>query len=142
MTIRCNHNKMWKTCLVGGWTHFSFFNQLSNLNSLSDGSVTKEYLEFVFSVSRQFGAKQVGILIVFLLINRHSDIRDRFTELSTGDVTRQGHGRYDKWRRFRSSFAAENQTVFHVWKLYWNTAVFIYKMYIKTTFIDMKNQQS
>jgi len=52
-------------CLAGGWNKFNFFNQLSNLNLLSHGSMKKEYSGFIFPVRRQFGTQQVGILIVF-----------------------------------------------------------------------------
>ena len=60
----------------GGWNNFSFFNQLSNLNLLSHGSVKKEYPGFGFSVSRQFGAQWVSILMVFLLLKTYKDIWD------------------------------------------------------------------
>jgi len=58
----------------------------------------KDYPGFVFSVSRQFGAQQVNILIVFLLLKTY---KDRFTDLSTGDVTRQGQS--NKWCQFRTA---------------------------------------
>ena len=75
MTIYVTKSTMWKTQTWNdidkselGWTNFSFFNQLYNLNLLSNGSVNK-------SVSRrQFGVQQVGILVVFLLLKTFKDI--------------------------------------------------------------------
>jgi len=40
--------------------------------------VKKDYPGFVFSVSRQFGAQQIGILLVFLLLKTYKDIRKEY----------------------------------------------------------------